>query len=147
MVLPHTNTLLPPTFLLCYEWNILLQDDVTSRWSWASRQLLSLSLFSLRLLQWWYSGENEAAVRRMNSLPVPPPPLPTQVSLSLYLISLSLFLSPAPISPYLTPIPVLFDRCFLSLSSQPTPPVLTDPFTCPLCHQTRRDPTTLATSG
>lgn len=57
-----------------------LQVALSGRvWSWVGGQLLSLSLLSLRLLQWWYAGENEAAVRKMTSLPIPPPPPPTQV--------------------------------------------------------------------
>ena len=74
-------------------------------------QLLSLFLFSLRLLQWWYSGEHEAVVRNFTSLPVPPPPPHTLTS------------------------------------SQTGSSLPSDPKSCPLCHQTRRNPTVLASSG
>ena len=54
-----------------------VEGDVS--WSWLSGQLFSLSLFSLRLLQWWYSGERETAFRKMTCLPIPPPPHHHQV--------------------------------------------------------------------
>ncbi|XP_061557500.1 peroxisome assembly protein 12 [Phycodurus eques] len=36
---------------------------------------LSLGVFFLQFLEWWYSSDNRAAVKNLASLPVPPPPL------------------------------------------------------------------------
>jgi peroxin-12 len=81
-----------------------------SSWRWLVAQLFSLSLFSLKLVQWWYSEERAAVFKKMSSLPVPPPPPRVQPSSdSVHLPS--------------------------------------DLRLCPLCHQTRREPTALCTSG
>lgn len=45
--------------------------------SWVAGQILSISLFILRLVQWWYSREHESIVRKTSTLPIPPPPSST----------------------------------------------------------------------
>lgn len=36
---------------------------------------LSLGVFFLQFLEWWYSSDNQGAVKALTSLPAPPPPL------------------------------------------------------------------------
>ncbi|XP_061703231.1 peroxisome assembly protein 12 isoform X2 [Syngnathoides biaculeatus] len=36
---------------------------------------LSLGVFFLQFLEWWYTSDNQAAVKNLTSLPIPPPPL------------------------------------------------------------------------
>ncbi|KAL4660559.1 peroxisome assembly protein 12 [Arapaima gigas] len=36
---------------------------------------LSLGVFFLQFLEWWYSSENQSTIKSMTSLPTPPPPL------------------------------------------------------------------------
>lgn len=36
---------------------------------------LSLGVFFLQFLEWWYSSDNRAVVKSLTSLPAPPPPL------------------------------------------------------------------------
>ncbi|XP_051543981.1 peroxisome assembly protein 12-like isoform X2 [Myxocyprinus asiaticus] len=36
---------------------------------------LSIGVFFLRFLEWWYSSENQSTVKALTSLPTPPPPL------------------------------------------------------------------------
>lgn len=36
---------------------------------------LSLGVFFLQFLEWWYSSENRDTVKNLTSLPAPPPPL------------------------------------------------------------------------
>ncbi|KAL7838498.1 hypothetical protein AOLI_G00269020 [Acnodon oligacanthus] len=36
---------------------------------------LSLGVFFLQFLEWWYSSENQSTVKSLTSLPTPPPPL------------------------------------------------------------------------
>ncbi|XP_023204369.1 peroxisome assembly protein 12 [Xiphophorus maculatus] len=39
---------------------------------------LSLGVFFLQFLEWWYSSENQSTVKTITSLPAPPPPLHLQ---------------------------------------------------------------------
>lgn len=39
---------------------------------------LSLGVFFLQFLEWWYSSENRSTVKSLTSLPAPPPPLHLQ---------------------------------------------------------------------
>ncbi|XP_051816693.1 peroxisome assembly protein 12 [Acanthochromis polyacanthus] len=39
---------------------------------------LSLGVFFLQFLEWWYSSENQSSVKTLTSLPAPPPPLHLQ---------------------------------------------------------------------
>ncbi|XP_072299774.1 peroxisome assembly protein 12 [Eucyclogobius newberryi] len=39
---------------------------------------LSLSVFFMQFLEWWYSSENQSAAKTLTSLPAPPPPLHLQ---------------------------------------------------------------------
>lgn len=39
---------------------------------------LSLGVFFLQFLEWWYSSDNQSAVKALTSLPAPPPPLHLQ---------------------------------------------------------------------
>ncbi|CAG5898196.1 unnamed protein product [Menidia menidia] len=39
---------------------------------------LSLGVFFLQFLEWWYSSDNQSTVKALTSLPVPPPPLHLQ---------------------------------------------------------------------
>lgn len=39
---------------------------------------LSMGVFFLQFLEWWYSSENQSAVKSLTSLPAPPPPLHLQ---------------------------------------------------------------------
>ncbi|KAM9394236.1 peroxisome assembly protein 12 isoform 2-T3 [Pholidichthys leucotaenia] len=39
---------------------------------------LSLGVFFLQFLEWWYSSENQSTVKALTSLPAPPPPLHLQ---------------------------------------------------------------------
>ena len=39
---------------------------------------LSLGVFFLQFLEWWYSSENQGTVKALTSLPAPPPPLHLQ---------------------------------------------------------------------
>ncbi|XP_061567046.1 peroxisome assembly protein 12 [Cololabis saira] len=39
---------------------------------------LSLGVFFLQFLEWWYSSDNQSAVKALTSLPSPPPPLHLQ---------------------------------------------------------------------
>ncbi|XP_008293595.1 peroxisome assembly protein 12-like [Stegastes partitus] len=39
---------------------------------------LSLGVFFLQFLEWWYSSDNQSAVKTLTSLPAPPPPLHLQ---------------------------------------------------------------------
>ncbi|KAG7232229.1 hypothetical protein INR49_009396 [Caranx melampygus] len=39
---------------------------------------LSLGVFFLQFLEWWYSSENQSTVKSLTSLPAPPPPLHLQ---------------------------------------------------------------------
>lgn len=41
---------------------------------------LSLGVFFLQFLEWWYSSDNQSTVKALTSLPVPPPPLHLQES-------------------------------------------------------------------
>uniref|UniRef100_A0A1A7Z3F5 Peroxisome assembly protein 12 n=1 Tax=Iconisemion striatum TaxID=60296 RepID=A0A1A7Z3F5_9TELE len=41
---------------------------------------LSLGVFFLQFLDWWYSSENQTSVKTLTSLPAPPPPLHLQES-------------------------------------------------------------------
>ncbi|TRY66730.1 hypothetical protein DNTS_023858 [Danionella cerebrum] len=36
---------------------------------------LSITVFFLQFLEWWYSSENQSTVKSLSSLPTPPPPL------------------------------------------------------------------------
>lgn len=36
---------------------------------------LSMGVFFLQFLEWWYSSENQSTVKSLTSLPTPPPPL------------------------------------------------------------------------
>ena len=39
---------------------------------------LSLGVFFLQFLEWWYSSDNQSTVKSLTSLPAPPPPLHLQ---------------------------------------------------------------------
>lgn len=39
---------------------------------------LSLGVFFLQFLEWWYSSDNQDTVKALTSMPVPPPPLHLQ---------------------------------------------------------------------
>lgn len=39
---------------------------------------LSLGVFFLQFLEWWYSSENQSTLKSLTSLPAPPPPLHLQ---------------------------------------------------------------------
>ncbi|XP_029945546.1 peroxisome assembly protein 12 [Salarias fasciatus] len=41
---------------------------------------LSLGVFFLQFLDWWYSSDNQSAVKSLTSMPAPPPPLHLQQS-------------------------------------------------------------------
>lgn len=41
---------------------------------------LSLGVFFLQFLEWWYSSDNQSSVKTLTSLPAPPPPLHLQSS-------------------------------------------------------------------
>lgn len=49
-------------------------------WRRLLNSLLPLTVFALKLLEWWFSSERAAAVRMMTSLPIPPPPEPMEPS-------------------------------------------------------------------
>lgn len=53
--------------------------SVDSLWRRVVNSALPISVFALKLIEWWYSTERSAAVRMMTSLPIPPPPSHTQV--------------------------------------------------------------------
>lgn len=84
---------------------------------------LSLGVFFLQFLEWWYSSDNQSAVKALTSLPAPPPPLHLQQEQS----------SQDPL-----PIPANHGR-----RTQPS----TDNRNCPLCQRLRTNPTVLSTSG
>jgi len=52
--------------------------SVDSLWRRVVNSALPISVFALKLIEWWYSTERSAAVRMMTSLPIPPPPPHTQ---------------------------------------------------------------------
>ncbi|XP_061740188.1 peroxisome assembly protein 12 [Nerophis ophidion] len=41
---------------------------------------LSMGVFFLQFLEWWYSSDNQATVKNLTSLPVPPPPIHLQTA-------------------------------------------------------------------
>ena len=146
------------------------QPPATSLVEWRSLvgQLFSLSLFFLKLVQWWYSGEREAALRKMSALPVPPPPpreqvcsAPTSNSLvensaqnptpvennsEKHSIISSTACSCFELAEFLFHIHFYFAVVFIQLGPDVIP-LLSDQRLCPLCHQIRREPTALSTSG
>ncbi|XP_057673968.1 peroxisome assembly protein 12 [Corythoichthys intestinalis] len=65
---------------------IMAGDSTVQRLRWLTSQVarglavslstsLSLGVFFLQFLEWWYSSDNQAAANSLTSLPAPPPPL------------------------------------------------------------------------
>ncbi|XP_051245130.1 peroxisome assembly protein 12 [Dicentrarchus labrax] len=84
---------------------------------------LSMGVFFLQFLEWWYSSDNQSAVKTLTSLPAPPPPLHLQQERS------------GRDSP-----PTSASR---SGGAQPG----SDCRNCPLCRRLRTNATVLSTSG
>lgn len=84
---------------------------------------LSLGVFFLQFLEWWYSSDNQSAVKALTSLPAPPPPLHLQQEQSSQ-----------------DPLPIPANH---SGRTQPG----TDNRNCPLCQRLRTNATVLSTSG
>ncbi|XP_070779397.1 peroxisome assembly protein 12 [Enoplosus armatus] len=84
---------------------------------------LSMGVFFLQFLEWWYSSDNQSAVKALTSLPAPPPPLHLQQERS-----------------GRDPPPVPADR---GEQTQPGP----GGGGCPLCRRLRTNATVLSTSG
>ncbi|XP_045926692.1 peroxisome assembly protein 12 isoform X2 [Micropterus dolomieu] len=79
---------------------------------------LSMGVFFLQFLEWWYSSDNQSTVKTLTSLPAPPPPLHLQQD----------------------PPPVAANR------GEETPQASARR-TCPLCRRLRANATVLSTSG
>lgn len=84
---------------------------------------LSLGVFFLQFLEWWYSSENQNTVKTLTSLPAPPPPLHLQEEHS--------------------------SRESASVSANHSKKVQLGPDSrnCPLCRRPRANATVLSTSG
>ncbi|XP_074513425.1 peroxisome assembly protein 12 [Sebastes fasciatus] len=87
---------------------------------------LSLGVFFLQFLEWWYSSDNQSTVKSLTSLPAPPPPLHLQQQEE----------QSGRDSPSISA-----DR---SKETQPPGP---DSSNCPLCRRLRANATVLSTSG
>lgn len=81
---------------------------------------LSLGVFFLQFLEWWYSSDNQSTVKTLTSLPAPPPPVHLQQEHSGQDISSN-------------------EAKDTQLGSDRT--------TCPLCRRLRTNATVLSTSG
>ena len=55
-------------------------SDGMSVWKKLANAAFPAGLFTLKLLEWWYSEENSGNVRTLTTLPVPPPPPRVQPS-------------------------------------------------------------------
>lgn len=84
---------------------------------------LSLGVFFLQFLEWWYSSENQNTVKTLTSLPAPPPPLHLQEEYSCGG-------SPS-----------------LSANRHKETQLGSDSRNCPLCRRARTNSTVLSTSG
>lgn len=84
---------------------------------------LSLGVFFLQFLEWWYSSDNQSTVKTLTSLPAPPPPLHLQQEQSCG--------DPTSVS---------------ANHSEETQPG-SDSRNCPLCRRLRTNATVLSTSG
>lgn len=87
---------------------------------------LSMGVFFLQFLEWWYSSENQSTMKTLTSLPAPPPPLHLQEEEEQQSGRDS---SPA-----------------LANHSEETQ-TTTDRRNCPLCRRLRTNATVLSTSG
>lgn len=81
---------------------------------------LSMGVFFLQFLEWWYSSENQNTVKTLTSLPAPPPPLHLQQDQS--------------------------DQDSLANQSGDTRSIPSST-NCPLCRRLRTNSTVLSTSG
>ncbi|KAF3699610.1 Peroxisome assembly protein 12 Peroxin-12 [Channa argus] len=84
---------------------------------------LSLGVFFLQFLEWWYSSENQSTVKSLASLPAPPPPLHLQEEHSCR------------------------DSAFVSANYSDETRLRSDSRSCPLCQRRRTNATVLSTSG
>ncbi|XP_042249908.1 peroxisome assembly protein 12 [Thunnus maccoyii] len=89
---------------------------------------LSLGVFFLQFLEWWYSSENQSTVKTLTSLPAPPPPLHLQQEESCWD-------SPSISSDH--------SKDAQLGPARPDP----DSSNCPLCQRLRTNATVLSTSG
>ncbi|CAK6960201.1 Hypothetical predicted protein [Scomber scombrus] len=80
---------------------------------------LSLGVFFLQFLEWWYSSENQSSVKTLTSVPAPPPPLHLQQEQS----------------------------CRSLDHSEDQAKPSRDSSNCPLCRRLRTNATVLSTSG
>ncbi|XP_040919337.1 peroxisome assembly protein 12 [Toxotes jaculatrix] len=84
---------------------------------------LSLGVFFLQFLEWWYSSENQSTVKALTSLPAPPPPLHLQEEHS------------------------RGDSPFVSTNHRKETQQGSELRNCPLCRRLRTNTTVLSTSG
>lgn len=84
---------------------------------------LSLGVFFLQFLEWWYSSENQNTVKTLTSLPAPPPPLHLQEEHSCR------------------------DSPTVSANHSEGTQLGSDRRDCPLCRRPRTNATVLSTSG
>ncbi|XP_036943924.1 peroxisome assembly protein 12 [Acanthopagrus latus] len=84
---------------------------------------LSLGVFFLQFLEWWYSSDNQNTVKTLTSLPAPPPPVHLQQEHSGQ------------------------DSSPVSSSKAEDTQLSSDRTKCPLCRRLRTNATVLSTSG
>ncbi|XP_039978733.1 peroxisome assembly protein 12 [Xiphias gladius] len=84
---------------------------------------LSLGVFFLQFLEWWYSSDNQSTVKTLTSLPAPPPPLHLREERS------------------------CGDSPFVSAKQSKDAQLGSDGGNCPLCRRLRTNATVLSTSG
>lgn len=84
---------------------------------------LSLGVFFLQFLEWWYSSDNQSTVKTLTSLPAPPPPLHLQQEHSCQ------------------------DPPSISANHSEETQAGSHSRTCPLCRGLRTNATVLSTSG
>ncbi|XP_018553996.1 peroxisome assembly protein 12 [Lates calcarifer] len=84
---------------------------------------LSLGVFFLQFLEWWYSSDNQSTVKTLTSLPTPPPPLHLREERN------------------------CGDSQFVSAKHSKEPRLGPDSRNCPLCRRLCTNTTVLSTSG
>uniref|UniRef100_A0A673AF18 Peroxisome assembly protein 12 n=1 Tax=Sphaeramia orbicularis TaxID=375764 RepID=A0A673AF18_9TELE len=94
---------------------------------------LSLGVFFLQFLEWWYSSDNQSTVKTLTSLPIPPPPL---------------HLQPDHIQPSSASTSANQNAEALPSTDGPASEHASSYVrTCPLCRRPRSNSTVLSTSG
>ncbi|XP_073351415.1 peroxisome assembly protein 12 [Pagrus major] len=84
---------------------------------------LSMGVFFLQFLEWWYSSDNQSTVKTLTSLPAPPPPVHLQQEHSGQ------------------------DSSPISSNEDKDTQLSSDRIKCPLCRRLRTNATVLSTSG